>query len=82
MSAPAGTSGARHDMVRSMPLPSRGERRLAPLRAVDRWATRPALRGGSVGRYMTREGFNAIQTEIANLWHVERPEIVDQVFEL
>lgn len=30
---------------------------------------------------MTREGFNAIQTEIANLWHVERPEIVDQVFE-
>ena len=34
-----------------------------------------------MGRYMTRECFDAIQAEIAHLWHVERPEIVDQVFE-
>ncbi len=32
-------------------------------------------------RYMTREGYDAITAEIAHLWHVERPEIVDQVFE-
>ena len=34
-----------------------------------------------MGRYMTREGFEAIQAEIEHLWHTERPEIVDQVFE-
>ncbi len=32
-------------------------------------------------RYMTREGYDTITAEIAHLWHVERPEIVDQVFE-
>jgi transcription elongation factor GreB len=30
---------------------------------------------------MTREGYDAIQAEIEHLWHTERPEIVDQVFE-
>ena len=34
-----------------------------------------------MSRYMTREGYNDIQAEIEHLWHVERPEIVDQVFE-
>ena len=34
-----------------------------------------------MGRYMTREGYDAIQAEIEHLWHTERPEIVDQVFE-
>ena len=34
-----------------------------------------------MSRYMTREGFEAIQAEIEHLWRVERPEIVDQVFE-
>lgn len=34
-----------------------------------------------MGRTMTREGFVAIQEEIDHLWRVERPEIVDQVFE-
>jgi len=32
-------------------------------------------------RYMTREGFEAIEAEIKHLWHVERPEIVDSVHE-
>lgn len=32
-------------------------------------------------RYMTREGFDAIEAEIKHLWHVERPEIVDSVHE-
>lgn len=32
-------------------------------------------------RYMTREGFDAIEAEINHLWHVERPEIVDSVHE-
>jgi transcription elongation factor GreB len=30
---------------------------------------------------MTREGFEAIQAELHELWHVERPEIVDSVHE-
>lgn len=34
-----------------------------------------------MSRYMTREGYDAIQAEIEHLWHTERPEIVDQVFE-
>lgn len=34
-----------------------------------------------MSRYMTREGYEAITTEIDHLWHTERPEIVDQVFE-
>jgi transcription elongation factor GreB len=34
-----------------------------------------------VSRAMTREGYDAIQAEIHHLWHVLRPEIVDQVFE-
>lgn len=32
-------------------------------------------------RYMTREGYQAIEAEIHHLWHVERPEIVDSVHE-
>ncbi len=32
-------------------------------------------------RYMTREGYEAIEAEIKHLWHVERPEIVDSVHE-
>lgn len=35
----------------------------------------------SRARYMTREGFEAIQAELHELWHVERPEIVDSVHE-
>jgi len=34
-----------------------------------------------VPRYMTREGYQAIEGEIKHLWHVERPEIVDSVHE-
>ena len=32
-------------------------------------------------RTMTREGFAAIEAEIAHLWKVERPEIVESVYE-
>ena len=32
-----------------------------------------------MARPMTQEGVDAIQAEIAHLWHVERPEIVRQV---
>ncbi len=32
-------------------------------------------------RYMTRQGYEAIEAEIKHLWHVERPEIVDSVHE-
>jgi transcription elongation factor GreB len=32
-----------------------------------------------MARYMTKEGFLAIQTEIDHLWSVERPDVVDQV---
>jgi transcription elongation factor GreB len=32
-------------------------------------------------RYMTKKGFEAIQAELHHLWHVERPDVVDQVHE-
>lgn len=32
-------------------------------------------------RYMTRQGYEAITAEIDQLWRVERPEIVDEVYE-
>lgn len=35
----------------------------------------------SRARYMTREGYEAIKAELHELWHVERPEIVDSVHE-
>ncbi|MCB9781000.1 MAG: GreA/GreB family elongation factor [Alphaproteobacteria bacterium] len=30
-------------------------------------------------RYLTREGYQAIATEIDHLWHTERPDVVEQV---
>ena len=32
-----------------------------------------------MSKYMTREGYAAIDAEIVHLWRVERPEIVEQV---